>query len=985
MNPQQLFFAGLTKDYLIVTQSLKIIKKLSFMFPKTKVFVLVFLFLCMNFSFQAQNQNATLDENSDYHVNAQTLGRTPIAGDTIFVSSERTFPLRFENIIGDSLSPVVVINKGGQVKINDTINTWGAITFENCKHIKISGAGHPGFKYGFELAAVQSGLGFTELSSDCEAEFIKISHDGFFGILAKKDYGGNPPFPYPVFENLIIHDCFIENVSEGMYLGETKTPGMEFKHVKIYNNIIRNTEREAIQIANMVEDVEIYNNTMINSGLEGAYAHMNNLQIGNNSVANVYNNILIDAPVFGIINMGKGNCTFTNNYIASSQGIFCDDRSISDSLAPININQNYFRSIAGNQIVRNMNEINYLTLEGNSYDTDITFYLNQTVGALNNFTLSNNSLASVSEIQFTDPSNNDYSLASGTAVEYLNMGASSGPEFFEFEDPATTPAQIIIVPSMVIDSVQTGSVFSPLFLFDEQNIDVEANEHPVSDPWKPDFQMNESSYHAIVDLGEEFYISEINLHDINSTFNFTVEYLTFSGWNTLFVEPCDDFNVWKKHLTDISTRFFRLSMYDSPYAAINEITIHGYPAIKEPEQIVITSDMVIDLVVGGSVLSPQFLFDEQSIDFEFNEHPLSSSWKPFYTDVNAPYCAMLDLGKEYHISDISLHDMNGIFDLIVEYGNGTTWTELFVEPCDSYNIWKTHETDITTRYLRFKMAQSPYAAVNEIFISGYPVLTLPGTSVEPTNPEPEPETQIIVTSGMITDLVSGGSVNSPQFLFDEQVINPIIDEHPTGNPWKPYYTNVNAPYYATIDLNQEYHISKIYLHDINGTDDFNVEFDDNSNWTSLFIESCDSYNVWQLHEVDIDTQYLRLGMLDSPYAAVNEIILFGYPLSNSSKQVNKKNNTVDVEQISGDNEFELYPNPVTEKLYLRFPKEMIGTNYIRISDILGKEVYSKDVNITEESLIIELNIETFLSASGFYILSSSNVNGEHQVKKFFKE
>lgn len=40
-----------------------------------------------------------------------------------------------------------------------------------------------------------------------------------------------------------------------MYLRETKSPGMEFKHVKMYNNIVRNTLRESIQIANMVEDV----------------------------------------------------------------------------------------------------------------------------------------------------------------------------------------------------------------------------------------------------------------------------------------------------------------------------------------------------------------------------------------------------------------------------------------------------------------------------------------------------------------------------------------------------------------------------------------------------------------------------------------------------------------------------------------------------------------------------------------------------------
>ncbi|MEE4248782.1 MAG: hypothetical protein V2I33_25675, partial [Kangiellaceae bacterium] len=86
-------------------------------------------------------------------------------------------------------------------------------------------------------------MSFSQYSSDCEAENIKISHDGFFGIFAKKDFGGNPPNPVPVFDNLVIHDCFIENVSEGMYIGETKSPGMDFKNLKIYNNIVRNTQR----------------------------------------------------------------------------------------------------------------------------------------------------------------------------------------------------------------------------------------------------------------------------------------------------------------------------------------------------------------------------------------------------------------------------------------------------------------------------------------------------------------------------------------------------------------------------------------------------------------------------------------------------------------------------------------------------------------------------------------------------------------------
>ncbi|WP_248722813.1 discoidin domain-containing protein [Seonamhaeicola sp. ML3] len=936
----------------------------------------------------AQNQNVTLDASADYYVNSQTLGRTPIGGDTIFVSATRTFPLKFQNIEGDSINPIVVINTGGQVKIDGVpSNTWGALSFENCKYIKVSGAGHPGFKYGFELKAIECGLAFSELSSDCEVENLKISHDGFFGIMAKKDYGGNPPSPYPIFKNLIIHDCFIENVSEGMYLGETKSPGMEFKHVKIYNNIIRNTQRESIQIANMVEDVEIYNNTMINAGTDGDIYHMNNLQIGTNSVVNAYNNIIMDAPVWGIISMGKGDCTFTNNYIASSQGIFIDNRPLGDTLTPIDFQNNYLRSISGGQIIRNMNELNYFTAHGNKYDTNITFYLDQT--GVDNDTIYNNTLTTVSEILFTDPTNNDYSLAPGTAAEYLNMGAPGGPELLEYDDPATTPRQLIITPEMVIDSVQGGSVRSPLFLFDEQGLDIEANEHAVSDSWKPDYGMYEDSYHAIVDLGEEHKVTEINLHDMHDVRNFTVEYLDSTlVWNTVFVDSLENFNTWKTHATDFESRYIRFSMYDHVFAAVNEVTIQGYPLIKESQQIVIDSTMYSDLVPGGSVYPVSNLFDEQNIDVEANQHPTSGSWKPHVNSSEGPYYALIDFGQDYHISEVKLHDMHAIFDFVVEYGDGENWTELFTESCGSFNIWKTHETDVNTRYIRLKMPSSPFAAINEIIFNGYPIMTLlaPEPEQEP-DPEPEPESsQIVVTSSMVTDLVSGGSVSSAQFLFDEQTLDPVANDRAISNTWKPYYNNSMAPYYITIDLQTAYNLTKIYMHDMHDVKDFNVEYDDNGTWTNLFVESCNGFNVWKEHTVDVETRYLRFGMLDSPFAAINEIILFGYSPGSSSKSSKEKvSETAVGNEVDTFKAFTLYPNPVNESLYLRFPETMLGLNQIKIYDLLGKVVYEQNIDVKVSSAPVKINIMKLDKASGFFVLSAIDKTGERHDIKFMKQ
>jgi hypothetical protein len=232
-----------------------------------KFFLLPYILISIAVLSFGTTKKYIVDEKSSYFITNDTWDKPITGGDTIFILSGRKKALKFREISGEKNNPVVVINAGGQVQI-DSPTAWGAITFENCKFIKFTGTGHPEFKYGFLLAAKTCGLAFSELSSDCEAEFIHIDHEGFFGIFAKKDYGGNPPSPAPIFSNLMIHDCFIQNVTEGMYLGETKSPGMEFRHVRIYNNIVKNTGRESIQIANMVEDVEIYNNTLLNAGLD---------------------------------------------------------------------------------------------------------------------------------------------------------------------------------------------------------------------------------------------------------------------------------------------------------------------------------------------------------------------------------------------------------------------------------------------------------------------------------------------------------------------------------------------------------------------------------------------------------------------------------------------------------------------------------------------------------------------------------------------
>lgn len=517
------------------------------------------------------------DDTGSFYITETTWANQPTGGDTLFISHERTKAVRIKNLSGTEEKPLVIINYGGQVVI-DTPTSWGALTFENCRYIKVSGKGHPGFKYGFKLSARMCGLAFSELSSDCEAENVKISHDGFFGIVAKKDYGGNPPTPAPIFSNLVIHDCFVENVTEGMYLGETKSPGMEFKHVRIYNNIVRNTGRESLQIANMIEDVEIYNNTFLNAGNDNEYSQRSLLQIGDKTVANVYNNILIGAPAHGIICMGQGNNVFSNNYISECKGAYIDNRKFTEQNGPIVFSGNFFVANTYNEIIENRNELNTVVLNNNSYNAQISFFKNES-GEEGNFILANNRQVDLEQIEFKNPGENDYTIAATCPEEYQVLGAPSGPEFFDVNnpDPEQPSVQIVLDTSMIVDARENLAVHSSDFLVDEQDSLVTEDQHPTSPFWQPYRSMTYGPYHVYFDLGQEYHITNISMHDMNGIANLEISTGIPGKWQHLFTEPCDKYKRWKSHDVSVTTRYVQLTIAEYLGAAINEIQFFGYP------------------------------------------------------------------------------------------------------------------------------------------------------------------------------------------------------------------------------------------------------------------------------------------------------------------------------------------------------------------------------------------------------------------------
>lgn len=377
--------------------------------------------LLLSIPILGQANSFHIDETMPVFYTPGSFSVPPGPGDTIFIGSDRVKALIFKDLEGSLNNPIVVINNGGQVNINTTYGS--AIDFRDCKHIKLSGRGTTADHYGFKLIASNCGVAFSGLSSHCEMEFIEIDHDGFFGIKAKKDYGGNPPYPIPVFSHLIIHDNLIKNVTEGMYIGETKSPGMEFKHLRIFNNITIDTGREGIQIANAVEDVAIYNNFIWNAGVDNKKYHGKSLQVGDNCVGRFYNNVMIGASEHSFIALGSGDIEITDNYFASSEGGYIDNRTISTAEAPILVKDNYFYDMQLDYVIRNRNEINPIALTDNKWygGASTTFYKNQS-GASQLSTLSGNTQAPVTVI-----SNPDLTIPYPQfPAPYQNMGPQSG-------------------------------------------------------------------------------------------------------------------------------------------------------------------------------------------------------------------------------------------------------------------------------------------------------------------------------------------------------------------------------------------------------------------------------------------------------------------------------------------------------------------------------------------------------------------------------
>jgi hypothetical protein len=274
------------------------------------------------------------------------------AGDTLLFQAGNKTYLGIKNFTGSATSPIVMINTGGAVTIGKT--WYYGIKLNNCKYVKLTGTGTSGVFYGFQVLKTSGdGLSEENLSTNIEVDHISLDSCALRGIVAKtdEDCGGYATRNNFTQYNTYIHDCYIAHTGdEGMYIGSSFYAGKVhtcsgvdstlypslLNGVKIYNNIVKYTGWDGIQVGSATTDCQIHNNLVMYDSQSGTYAQMSGIIINEGSRCDTYNNYIYKGKGDGIESLGLGDYKIFNNVVYGAgtgytggpkYGIYCNDNS----------------------------------------------------------------------------------------------------------------------------------------------------------------------------------------------------------------------------------------------------------------------------------------------------------------------------------------------------------------------------------------------------------------------------------------------------------------------------------------------------------------------------------------------------------------------------------------------------------------------------------------------------------------------------------
>ena len=448
------------------------------------------------------------------------------------------------------------------------------------------------------------------------------------------------------------------------------------------------------------------------------------------------------------------------------------------------------------------------------------------------------------------------------------------PEIVVYGVPV--PAKIPLSPAMVTNETGYGNA---TLLVNEQELAGDPLNGEGGAPskfWFGDWNSLGNNYpiYAYIDLGREYNLSHIFLHDFNdpgtwddvNNAHFKVSAGSPStSWTELFDHTFANphTNTWLKFDTNVRTRYIRVEA-NLLAAIISEIVLYGAPAeAKLPDKIALNTSMITAESGGTEAWK---LVDEQAAV----GNPLTATTAPTATSTwvqTIPARATIDLGQFYDLANIAIRDGEGAGTVNFYTGSSDNWTKMFSDGLKNYNAWTFHPVTTRTRYVQVEYTNT--AKMNEIVLYGTPV-----------------PTPIQLSTEMVVNESNKGDA---KLLVDEQSAAGDPLTNPIGAPtstWIPSWTEGEYPLSAYIDLGVEFKVTNIALRDVGSIGNATIyaghpaSGSDPASWTQLFVDGMKNLNLWNMHPVNVTTRYVRV-QLASSSARVGEIVIYGTPLSGS--------------------------------------------------------------------------------------------------------
>lgn len=347
-------------------------------------------------------------------------------GDTVCIEPGRRLYQYIRGIHGSAEHPIVVSNcPGGRVLIGTT-HHFG-LFFDSVSYIHVTGGLDPNFPYGIHIdgTAAGSGVSVTGNSHHVEIDHLEISGTNFAGIMVKQDFGGAPPDPLPLFPGLSIHHNRIHDTGgEGMYLGETKSPGMLFSEVEVHHNLLLRTGWDGLQASNM-DGVRLHHNVLVDLGAKNELYQANGIQIGNNvKDLRVDHNVVVRSNENSLNILGGGASSIDSNWFEGAHGpqtLFIDDRTFADTGATIAIRDNFWHRTT-TLAWKNYDQPNPVVLQGNRIDPVDTLIVYAAGAGPSTTTLSGNIQQTLADLAFADSAQGDFRIAAASPYAAWELG-----------------------------------------------------------------------------------------------------------------------------------------------------------------------------------------------------------------------------------------------------------------------------------------------------------------------------------------------------------------------------------------------------------------------------------------------------------------------------------------------------------------------------------------------------------------------------------